>query len=823
MPNIADVEYAAFARWAVGGVTIGVGTRDELRSGVEHAGVMLTDAALEDEFVEGIALGHPLRLTIADRVEPNDVLLDENGDPILDEMGDALYAENDAIGSIRYGIAGTAVTVEVETTVLWDDGTLTTQLVSKALTVQGSEDARGQTSLELVDLEDRLLDTLFPQYVMRPEDWPAVRSDDAGLPIPAIVLTNNGAVLKLPCVQIRNTAGDYGFLPVLDLVTVLSVYRNGRLVPSSEYTVEFDVHTTLGPYNYIKFTQEQIDFNGGRYTIEADVSGAGPSTPAYFIDRLAAFTPFAYDYTGALDMVELDACLGPKQRTARAWIEDMLALARGTLTRNSSGTYVLVQDKAGASTATFDADAGDRIEVLSVQRPAKPSSVSIRYRPSPRNPEELQHTITRTVTGGTLGAAQPIDIPYLYDHTEADKHLCYLAKRAEYSWRLKARVLATQLTIGQIITVTSSAEGLVGSTWTVWAVRQIPGGCEVECRQYHDDIHTYVAGTLPADASTVYQPDYSNTLPLAPTALTITAGTTVVANDGNTTARITAQCTAPSVNWEYVQFDVVHNTTGEIFGRVRGDTSGTTATATIPNLRPGEVYKLIARAVNAFGIEGVAQSTFNATAIGGPASTTTFTAPGHATVPATVGSCTAAQGTGLSIGVSWTAVTAANLAEYVVERQVNAAGYSEYWRGRTTNFIDRSVSYGSAYQYRVRARDTYGNFSAAYATSGSVTPAANIVGGSSGNDIQTNTIATVNRTAVSSISSTWNLSGLVAVNVPIAHGLGVIPNATLSANTNTDVIAHLPSVTSAQVNAQYNRPAGAGGPSDNGTATVYIW
>ena len=607
----------------------------------------------------------------------------------------------------------------------------------------------------------------------------------------------------------------------------------------------------------IKFAREQVGFDGRPYLIQADVRGVYSRNVVDEIDRLitasgatvnsASFaTARSYATTHGM-LVDVDHGRGDDreggQRTLRALLDDLLFIARATLSRNSAGHWVITQDKTASTAETLDEDAGDLVEVQRLDQPPKPVSIGIRFAPNPRDPANLTYTITRTVSGGTLPAEQPRDVRYLTDATAADRLACYLALRMQYGARLKFRRWQSARTMGEVVNLTSTPTYPGARDWFIDQVQQIPGGVQCEARQYAAAVHTYSAGTLPNGATTSYQPDYSQTPPSAPAGMAITAGSVATANDGTMTARVTVKATPPSVNWAEIWFAVIHNTTNEIAALVRGDSiGGGEYGCTASGIRPGEVYKLQSYAVNAFAVQGSVQSTFNATAIGGGGAVTTFTAPGQTSVPSDVSSCTATQRMGRIVDVTWPTVSGAAVWGYILEREVSSV-WTEVWRGQATNYRDTTVAMGTAYRYRVKARDTYGNVSANWATSGTVTPSGNVIGGGGGGDLATDTVDPVNRTAVSTVSTAWDMNGIRAQFYTIAHSLGKVPLATWSNNgpinniltivspTTTNVILQVNYVggsgTKTQTNNSagdphdHNQPVGTG--LDNGTATVYIW
>ena len=306
-------------------------------------------------------------------------------------------------------------------------------------------------------------------------------------------------------------------------------------------------------------------------------------------------------------------------------------------------------------------------------------------------------------------------------------------------------------------------------------------------------------------------------------------------------ARVTVDALPPSVNWSRLQFSAVHNVTGEVAGIIQGEpVAGGREGTVLTGLRPGEVYKLLCWAENASNVQGVVQNTFSATAIGGGASVTTFTAPGYVTLPANVASCSAAQGVGKTVNVSWPAVATANLREYVLQRN-SGSGFVEVWRGQGRAYVDRAVTYGTSYTYRVRARDLWGNQSTSWATSLAITlTTGTIVGGASSNDIGSNTVATVNRTQITRFSGGYTTPLLHGYTMNFPHSLGKTPTVTSmvtarSGNaTWTEVIASNSTDVSIQVFAAPQTSTSAVVPasphshtvqatSSTGTAFIDIW
>lgn len=574
----------------------------------------------------------------------------------------------------------------------------------------------------------------------------------------------------------------------------------------------------------LRFVREQLDYQGNPYVLEADVQGVESRNAADELQRLLTHVGLTADpttfaaaravATAARMLVDCDYGRA-SQRRVSSIIDDHLALLRAGMLRNESGAYALWQDTSTkAATSVYDESAGDRIQVESADFPASVKTAAVRYRPASRSPGELQETRTRDVAGGTQGAQSPRDMPYLRDHEAADRMACYRALREQYNATCRAVIYGVQHAVGQRLDITAPLHWTGSRSWLVRGVVRIANGNELELIEYATAIYVYTPASAAIDAADTYQPDYSQTPPAAPTAMIITGGGALAAQDGTVSSRVNVQATPPSVNWSEVWFAVVHNVTGETL-RVQGDMAGSVATASIGGLRAGEVYQLKSFAINAFNVSGVVQSTFSATAIGGGGAVTTFTAPGYATLPPDVPFINRAQGTGRLINVNWNAVVVAadDIAEYVLERSTGA-GYFEVWRGRALSYVDRDVEYGTSYTYRVKARNRWGSLSANWRTGSSLLLVRNVTGGGGG-DIMDTTVQTVNRTAVSTFSINVFMSGVFRNVATSAHGMGKTPIACV-VGSDSDVIGSIHSIDTTNITVRATYFANGATESANG-------
>lgn len=824
MPQVTSATHRTYARWVVEGQTHAVATDDDVRDGVPHAALLVADAELGERWVEEVATASNLLLTVADNRTESVVLLDEFDDPLLDEQGDPLLTESPAYASLAVSpVEGLQVTVEVVTRVEFDVGPPFEHVRVRTLTCTGREFAPGVVRLQLSDIEDQRLNTLFPPRTFRTDDWPVLEETDAGRPVARIF----GTALKIQAARVTSSAPwRYVLLDTSDAASpsVLTVYRGSslaeqRVVDPSEYTVGSAL--TPWPHLYLEFAREQRGFNGAPLIITADVQDYGADAPvAAVMDALAQVAGITLDPAGftALDtwctdqgrVVSCDFGRGGQQRTCRAILEDLLAIASATVQRTPAGDYTFVVDEGAKSVTAYDEDAGDAIEVIGLREPARPASVTVNYRPGPRDVDRLQMSQTRLVPGGSLGAERARALRYIRSGFVADRVAWYRAVRALHSQRLRLRIYRATHALGDVLEISSRTWGVYGSRWRVREAQTIVGGVELECTPYVPELFTYLPAELSPDAVADYTPDYSATPPAAPVFSRVIGTETVVAADGTLTALVRMRAGPPPGNWAELMVALVHDITGEISLQVLTTDLDGGQSAVVTGLRPGEPYKMLVYARNSYGLQGAVRDTFDAVAIGGGEADTVLTTAGFASTPPSVATITAAQIPPRAIDVKWTAVTAANLREYVLERSVNSLAWTEVWRGRTLSYVDRDVGYGATYQYRIRARDTWGNFSGYTESTLVAISTGQVFGGSSGNDIAISTVSTSNRTAVSTISGTTGSVGFFGSTAyTIAHGLGRVPVIGQVLGINTT----LPQPTGAAVDAS----------ADSSNITFYVY
>lgn len=824
MTYVTRAEHRTYARWTVDGEAHAVATDEDVRGGVAHSALIVSDAELGERWIEEVATASDVRLTVADRRGDSIVILDELDEPLLDERGDPLLTESPAYASLAVSVVeGLQVTIEVVTRVEFSAGVPFEHVRQRTLTCTAREFSPGAVTLVLSDIEDQRMNALYPPRVLETAQWQALDESDAGLAVARVF----GTALKIQAARVTRFAPwRYVLLDLTDALApeVLTVYRGSslgeqRVVDPAEYTV--GTASDPFPHLYLEFEREQRGFDGGLLIVTADVRDRGADAPlASALSAVAQVAGITLDSAGlaALDAwcvaqgrtVSCDFGRGGQQRTCRAILEDLLAIASATLQRTPSGDYTFVTEAVAASIAVYDEDAGDAIEVLSVRQPARPSSVAINYRPGPREPDRLQLTQVRDVPGGSLGAERARAMRYVRSGLVADRVAAYRAARAEHADQLRLRVYRAAHSLGDVIEISSSAWGLYGTRWRVREAVSIVGGVDLQCTPYVNALFEYTQGALSPDAVADYTPDYSATPPAAPVFARVFATEVAIAADGAISASVSMRAGPPAGNWAALWVAFVHDVTGEIsLQQLTTDIDGGQS-AIVTGLRPGEPYQMLTYAENSFGIRGQVRAEFDAVSIGGGEADTVLTTAGLAAVPPNVASIAAVQIPPRAINVSWPGVTLTNLREYVLERNPNSTGWTQVWAGRGLSYVDRDVVYGNNYRYRVRARDTWGNFSGYTESTLVAISTGQVFGGSSGNDIAISTVSTSNRTAVSTISGTTGSVGFFGSTAyTIAHGLGRVPVIGQVLGINTT----LPQPTGAAVDAS----------ADSSNITFYVY
>lgn len=542
---------------------------------------------------------------------------------------------------------------------------------------------QNMTVLTFADIDRSALERVFPFETFTVADFPELFVDHVGRRIAQGV----GTVRKVPLTWITKTGGTWKYAGPKVIGTpgtVLTVYRGsqrgqGAVVAASEYTVGTAVGASTGVQVVtVVFTQEQLDFQGRPYEIEVDYTLPGSRLPSDEVKRILeayGITPGAATFAAAAAVdtaagFAVDTLYGGLEggRMGSAILADLLNAARGWLSPNAAGEWDLVQDCAKASVASFDAQA-DQIEIDEYGDGDIEKTVTLDYRPRSSVGEDYTGHLSRTTTGQT--GEKRLANPYIYDHGVADRLVCYWQKRLNTLRRASASIHAVQLANGARITITDAVTWSGAKDFIMTGVRRPADRNQVTLREYDATIYAYTAGTLPAGATNTYSPDYSFTPPAAPTGLTVVSGGATVAADGTMRSFALIRATPPAVNWERLMIQVTNSVSGEIYQAQLRLNAGNYE-ARITGMHPNVAHTVIAWAVNANNIDGVATAPVG------------FTSTTVATDPAVPTSLTVfSQANAIDENQIQTA--------YVVLRAVPPANYFREMRALVTNTVSGEV------------------------------------------------------------------------------------------------------------------------------------
>lgn len=735
---IVNREFAAFMRFT----GYNYGSTEAYREAVWHDPLFVEipqpEESLRDEF--GIQSGDTIEVTVADT---------------------ALRATLEG-GTLD----GASVLIEWVMTTHYATGDPVETVHTRTYTVKGYTYRSGTVTLRLVNIEDVRLSAVYPTNVFTATDWPEIFPEHIGRAVPVAV----GTAVKIPCTLIVTASGvgpwKFAVTQVVGAAdTVLTVYRNGRVVDSGEYTVSTQAAGGAGyTVRTLSFAAEQVDFNGNLHVIECDVTANASSNAVIELERVLtaagitidASTFAAAETVASSNVMRVDLAYA-EQREYSAIIFDLLHVCRASLKRDSVGAYAIVQDTTQAVSYSYDEVAGDLIQVSEYQSADAPANFTLAYRPNIADPNKLQYLISRSA-GGVSGT-EHLDAPYVRDHEAADRMSCYMARRRQYGATARAQVFVDNVELGQVLAITSNSFWSGAKSWKIEGIRRNVLAHDVELRQYNTNVYTYVSQTYPADATTGYSPDYSATPPTTPTSVTVVSQGVGLNDDGVALSYALVKSTPPAVNWKEVWFQATNTVTNEIYQGIGASNGDGTYGTKLAGLRPNVAHTLVSWAVNAFNVKGVVSSAVN------------FTSTAWTSAPSAATSLTSIQGTGKQVQVKWTAASGTNIAGYQVHRKTGAGAYAQKAVVTGTTYSDNDVTYGSQYTYKLVTVDRAGNVSADSGTT-AITPAVNV----GTTDVVDDAVTTAKRQDMNTQTSTTTVNtGLGAYS--FTHSLGKKVNA----------------------------------------------
>jgi hypothetical protein len=628
------------------------------------------------------------------------------------------------LGGVGAALRNQTCELELVTQFYKYDGTLIqeTTHVRRAV-VKRSVQKKNVLVIELEDVDRSALERVYPFQTFTVEDWPEIFVDHVG----RRVCVGIGTVVRVPLTWVQKTGSFRYAGPKVALgpATLLTVYRGdqdgrGAIVDPSEYTTgTMAAAVTVGlTVNTVNFVGEQIDFSGRPYILEADYLLPGARTPAEVIALLLSDFGIATDAqsfaeAAAYDMSNgfaVDVLVGPEGgRTGNAILEDLLRAGRGWLSQVSTGEWKLVQDRPRVPIIEYNARAS-QVDVTAYEDSEIQKTVRIEYRPRRAGFEEYIGSLERT-TSGPAGELL-IKMPYVRDHTVADRLASYHQKRLASLRRATAMMHAVQLNVGDVLTIIEPLLYAGKRHFMIEALSRPADANEVKLREFNSTIYDYTPGTLPAGATNVYGPDYSFTPPAAPTGLTVVSQGTSADTDGKLTAFAKIRAIPPAVNWSLLMVLVTDTTTNEVYLGQLLENAGNYESV-VSGLRPNRTHSVVAWAVNNNNVDG-------AVTVAVP-----FTSATYSTGPSAPAGVNVSQTHSFEIQLKWNRVNdvagAPKIRHYVPFLKTAAGAFvaQDPIAGHILKIPN--IVHGTAYQLKVRSVDMNDNESVDSSTV-SITP-----------------------------------------------------------------------------------------------------
>lgn len=585
-------------------------------------------------------------------------------------------------------------------------------------------------TLEFAELVDKVLDDLHPSETYTVADFAELFEGHVGQPI----VDGVGLLRRVPMRWIKKTGGTWRHAIVKKRAgytyAIQAIYRAasesdiGSVVPSGEYTQGTSTGTVslLDVVDAI-FTTEQLNATNQPYALSADIlvtKGAGTSDASLATEEmryLLALKGLSIDATSfaaaaiVADANAMRVAAGyVKPKMLRAILGDLAFIARAQLARTASGRLSINQDKASASAATF-LEGSDPVAIEPVEYSDRPVRVKVHYRPARAGTEDYLATpITRELAGGL--PEHVIDCPYVDSHELADRIADYWSKRDSIGEAVRATIHAVQAAPQDVINITGIGAWQGDRSWRVLNVSRPADKNLLDLLRYDAAVYTYTAQSLPAGATNVYTPDYSETAPAIPTSLSLTSGGTTVDATGKAFAHILVRAVPPTVNWSQLWVVAKNNVTNALTPRHELKLVGANYEVRVGNLEPGVSHDYLVFATNANAVTGVT-------------ATITATTASYASAPPTPTGQTAQQQAGNTL-VAWIDNPAyAHHASVEWEVKVGAAAYAVNPETGPRLTVT-GLTYGTIYLIRMRHKDLSGNYSSYPGSTLSITPSAAI-------------------------------------------------------------------------------------------------
>lgn len=602
---------------------------------------------------------------------------------------------------------------------------------SRRAKVAKAQLSRNILSLDFVDVTDLTLDALHPSETYTVADYAGLFEGHVG----KVINDGVGLLRRVPMVWIKKAGGDFRHAICKKRTgytyAVQAIYRGdnagdiGAVVPAAEYTqgVSTGAVSALDVVD-VGFTNEQLNFSNQPYSLSADIlvsKGAGVTDASlaseeikYLLNSKGLTADAASFATAATygDTNKMRVAAGYiKPTKLRAILTDLAFVARAMLTRGASGRFAILQDRPGAAAGTW-LEESDSINIEPVQYSDKPAKVILSYRPARSGTEEYLATPAQRLPAGSRPDIE-YHCPYISDHETADRTVDYYSKRDSVGQSVSASIHGVQLDPRELITITGSGAWTGDLTWRITEVRRPADRNDLTLELYDAAIHTYVAAALPAGATNVYTPDYSETAPLAPTTLAVISNVTAIDDSGKAFTAVNFSAAPPALNWAGLYARFKNNVTNELSPVFQLALDTGVYKTTVGHLQPNTSHTLQVWARNSAELDGaVATLAVNTVAYTGAPPTPTLSL---ATQPV---------GNVIVFGVD--APSYPHHAAVVWELQTAGGGFVVQAGESGVQLRITSVSYGTLYQARAKFKDLSGNVSTAYSGVANLTPAASI-------------------------------------------------------------------------------------------------
>lgn len=581
---------------------------------------------------------------------------------------------------------------------------------------------------------------------------------------------------------------DYGSLrvPGAGALSVSAVYRNGAVVPATEYT--FNEFLT----RHVRFTQKQVDGQGQPDRIQADLSSTeyndsdGRANPANAIKSIlndatnglgkavssSSFTTAETDYR----TLTMAVAGGLMQRIRAGDVLSLLLLYGGMLDRNSSNQYTMQVDGSALHTAgSISLGQGDgywnncdieRDTRVSIEERVKKLVLRGLFDPGLEGSGSYLLSGMRERTD--KGVTREIENPFIGDTTTLDEQIYYLYQvliAADRSLQVMGASTTKVLTLNQLVPLLMSSMAHYGTSYLIAAVEVVDSFFRFGLRGHNAAIYTHVAGEVKVNPKATLGTNYSLTLPGTPTNFATPTFTFRSTGTPNVELEVTTEADPPTTNVTHLVFRAYKpSSIGYAAENVVATTPGSIdVVGKLLGLEMGVSYSFQVFARNVSNKVGFQDGT------AATQTQTTGNAPG---APGTPTGLTVTQRPPKRVFLNWTNPTDANLTHIEVHKNtsnsfsdstilhvVSAPGrHGTDALALASSYLDEAISYGDQPWYALRAVNAHGqkgSFTSGVRLSSAVTRLAT-------DDVDDDQINTNKRVIVSSTAHTFG-------TLPVTH------------------------------------------------------